>query len=275
MNWKHVWAIARKDLRETTPNSAVWIPMLVVPLIFVVIMPLAMILIPRQFGGMESLTNDPDLQTMTAMLGPEIERLMGSYTSEQFIIVMMLGYLFAPMFLILPLMFSTTIACESFAGEKERKTLEALLYSPATDAELLLGKIMAGLVPAIVISWLSFAGYALVLNIAAWPVFGRVWFPMPHWWPMIFWLTPALALLGVGITVLISKKVKTFMGAYQTSTSSVLLVLALIAGQAFGVFTLNVWVGMLLGLLIFIADAILLWFGARTFNRKAILAAGD
>ena len=34
-----------------------------------------------------------------------------------------LGYLFAPMFLIMPLMLSSIIAAESFAGERERKTL--------------------------------------------------------------------------------------------------------------------------------------------------------
>lgn len=275
IKWKHIWTIARKDLREASSNSAVWIPMLLVPVIFVVVMPLALILIPSQMGAMDSMTNDPDLQTLEATMGPEMQRIMGEYTREQAAIVLMLGYLFAPMFLMVPLMFSTTIACESFAGEKERKTLEALLYSPATDTELLLGKTMAGLVPAVAISWLSFAGYVLVLNVVGWPIFGRVWFPLPHWWPMIFWMTPALALLGVGVTVLISKKVKTFMGAYQTSTSTVLLVMALVIGQVFGVLILNVWVGMLLGLVIFIIDAILLWFGARSFNRKAILASGD
>lgn len=274
MNTRHILTIARKDLREAMANKAVWIPMLLVPLIFIVVLPLAMILIPQQFPS-ASMTNDPDLQSLLDMMGPQIAGLSAGYTTEQTMLVIMLGYLFAPMFLILPLMFSTTIACESFAGEKERKTIEALLYSPATDAELLMGKVVAALAPAVVISWLSFAGYILVVNAASWPMFGRAWFPLPHWWPMILWMTPALALLGVAITVLISKKAKTFMGAYQTSTSSVLLVLALIVGQAFGVFMLSVPLGLILGLLIFLADAVLLYLGAKTFNRKALLASGD
>ena len=274
MNWKHVWAIARKDLREAMANKAVWIPMLLVPLIFVVLMPLAMILIPSAMGS-TAMETDSELQEMLAMMGPQMERVLSGYTADQAITVLMLGYMFAPMFLIVPLMFSTTIACESFAGEKERKTIEALLYSPATDGELLAGKVMAGFLPAVVISWLSFLGYIVVLNVAGWPMFGRIWFPLPHWWPMILWMTPALALLGISITVLISKKVKTFMGAYQTSTASVVLVLALIVGQAFGIVTLSVWLGIGLGLLIFIADAVLLWLSAKTFNRKAILAGGD
>jgi len=274
MNSRHIWAIARKDLREASANKAVWVPMLIVPLIFVVVMPLIMILVYNSIPEAEaSLTTDPGLDAFLstlpeAYLGPD-----SPFTASQLMLVIMLGYMLAPMFLIIPLMFATTIASESFAGEKERKTLEALLYSPASDAELLLGKVMAGFVPAVAISLLSFAGYILVLNIAGWPIFGRIWFPLAHWWPMMFWMTPALALLGVAVTVLISKKVNTFMGAYQTSTSTVILLVALIAGQALGVFSLNVAIGMLLGLAIFIADAILMWAAAKAFNRKTLLSS--
>ena len=48
---------------------------------------------------------------------------------EQLPIVLILGYLIAPLFLILPLVISCVIAAEAFVGEKERKTLEALLYT--------------------------------------------------------------------------------------------------------------------------------------------------
>lgn len=274
MNPRHIWAISRKDLREASANKAVWLPMLIVPLIFVVVMPLSMILGFNNLPDAQtSLTADPEMEAFLSTLPEEFTGASSPYNDEQLALVIILGYLLAPMFLIIPLMFATTIASESFAGEKERKTLEALLYSPATDAELLLGKVMAGFVPAVAISWLSFAGYILVLNVAGWPTFGRIWFPLAHWWPMIFWMTPALALLGVAVTVLISKKVNTFMGAYQTSTSTVVLLLGLIAGQALGVFSLSVGLGMLLGLVIFIADAILMWAAAKAFNRKTLLSS--
>ena len=40
------------------------------------------------------------------------------------------GYLLAPLFLIVPLMVSAVLAADAFAGEKERRTLEALLHLP-------------------------------------------------------------------------------------------------------------------------------------------------
>ena len=62
-------------------------------------------------------------------------------------VVLMLGFLFAPMFLILPLMVASIIGADSIVGEKERKTLEALLYTPATDRELYLAKLLSAVVP--------------------------------------------------------------------------------------------------------------------------------
>ena len=40
MNWKTIFTIAKKDLKEASQNKAVWLPVLIVPAIFVVIMPL-------------------------------------------------------------------------------------------------------------------------------------------------------------------------------------------------------------------------------------------
>jgi ABC-type Na+ efflux pump permease subunit len=39
-------------------------------------------------------------------------------------------------------MVSSVLAADSFAGEKERKTLEALLYTPTTDRELFTAKLL-------------------------------------------------------------------------------------------------------------------------------------
>ena len=63
-------------------------------------------------------------------------------------VVLMLGYFLAPLFLIIPLMVAAIVGAESFVGEKERHTLEGLLYTPATDLELYAGKVLAGAVPA-------------------------------------------------------------------------------------------------------------------------------
>src|SRR6202030_4368215 len=53
----------------------------------------------------------------------------------------------------------STIAAYSVIGEREQGTLEPILTTPATDGELLLGKAVAPVIPAIGLSWLLYMGY--------------------------------------------------------------------------------------------------------------------
>lgn len=133
---------------------------------------------------------------------------------------------------------------ESFVGEKERKTIEALVYTPASDAELFVGKVLASVLPSIALAW----------------------------WPLILWVTPAFATLGMAVTVLISTRVITFMEAYQMSASLVVLVLALVVGQITGVLYLSVGVGLAAGLVLWAVDALLIWMGVRIFSRERLLS---
>lgn len=272
MSWRHIIAIAQKDLLEVRQNTSAWLPMLIVPLIFGVFIPLALILIPTQMDiSPEALASESDLEYFLENMPPSMLESLEGLNELQSMLMMMLGYFLAPMFLILPLMFSTVIAAESFAGERERKTIEALLYTPVSDRDLFLGKATAAIIPAIGMSWLSFVIYALVLNTAGYPVFGAIWFPLPTWWPLIFWVTPALAVLGISVTVLISARLQTFMGAYQVSASLVVLVLALLVGQISGVVYLTVGVGMLVGLVIWLIAILLMTIAVRSFSRQSLL----
>ena len=273
MNWKSIFTIANKDLYEARQNKSVWLPIMIVPLIFILVLPLVMIILSSNGEVVQSMTADPSTALMLKQLPPFMNQIIAGMSIGQSMVVLFLGYFFAPFFLILPIMFSTVIASESFAGERERKTIEALLYSPATDTELFLGKVLASFLPAVLITWASFIGYTIVLNGAAYPLMGRLWFPLTNWYPLIFWVSPALSLLGISATVLISSKVQTFMGAYQTSASLVILVIALMVGEITGVLYLNTIVSLLLGLAIWAVDAVLAWLAIRTFNRAKLLAS--
>jgi len=276
MNPRILMAIAKKDLLEVRQNKAAWMPMVIVPIVFIVLFPLLIIVLPQLSSqAAEQLVNDPDMAMMFERLPAVIMDKVTGLNAMQSIVVMMLGYFFAPMFLIFPLMFSTTVAAESFAGERERKTMEALLYTPASNAELFFGKMLAGLIPALLISWLSFLLYAIVLNAAGWPLFGYIWFPLETWYPLIFWVTPALAVMGVGMTVLISSKVQTFMGAYQASASLVIVVVGLMLGQFAGVVYLSVGVGMLIGLLAWIIAGVMVFVSFQNFNRAKLLVSSN
>lgn len=273
MNWNNVFTIAGKDIREARGNRAVWLPMLIVPLIFVVVLPLGFIIgantSPESFG---TLTSDPDMrgffERMPSFMAAQLEGLNGAQATLK----LMLGFFFAPFFLIIPLMFSTVIAAESFAGERERKTIEALLYTPASDGELFVGKMVAAGAPSVLITWACFLAYAIVVNAGAYTTMGGLWFPVPTWYPLIFWVAPGISLLGIAFTVLISAKNPTFMGAYQSSASLVVLVLGMVIGQATGLLYLSVGLVLAMGAVVWLAAAAMTMIAVRSFNRSKLLA---
>ena len=272
MNWRNVFAIVQKDLLEVRQNKAAWIPMLIIPLIFVLLLPLGIIYVPQiDPNAAQSMLNDPDIQVMLDHAPAMVLGLLDGLNPMQSMVMLMLGYILAPLFLIFPLAFSSVVAAESFAGERERKTLEALLYTPASEAELFMGKVTTALIPSVGITWVSFLLYAVVLNVGGYSLFGHIWFPIPTWYPLIFWIAPALALLGISVTVLISARVQTFMGAYQLSASLVVIVLAFLIGQLTGVLYFTVGVGLLVGAVFWVIAGVLCWIALRGFNRSQLL----
>ncbi len=272
MNWRSIWAIARKDLKEVRQNKAAWAPAIVVPLMFAIIMPLVFIILPQVIPVEDVEREMGDIATLLKNMPPTLKMIFDGKSLEQMFVIYMAGFMLAPMFLIMPLMFSSVVGADSFVGERERKTLEALLYAPTSDLELFLGKVLAAVLPAIGLSWITYVVYAIVVNVASFKLFGGIWFPLASWWPMMFWLTPALAVLGISATVLVSSRVKTFMEAYQLSGSLVVLVLGLVFGQISGVLFLGVGTVLIIGTLVWAVDALLIYLSVSNFKRSALIA---
>lgn len=274
MNGRIIRAIAHKDWQEVRQNKMAWMPMLVVPVIICVLIPLLVILGPSALNmPVDALTRGQDLDTLLVSLPPVVQEQIAGMNDHQALIFFLLAFTFAPMFLILPIMTASIIGSDSFVGEKERKTMESLLYTPATDQELFLGKMLASVVPAVLVSWLTFVVYALILNLFGGPVMGRVWFPTPTWWPLILWVTPAVSVLGMLGAVLISARVSTFMEAYQSTGLLVLPVIVLLVAQVGGVIYLDIGTTMIVGLVIWLVDGALQWGSLRLFSRAALVGS--
>ncbi len=271
MNWRAVGALARKDLKEVRLNKVAWIPAAVVPMVIILLLPLACILAPTLITpATASSPGAGGVQTLTSLVPTTMVTELHGLNDAQRWIVFSTGFVSAPMLLLLPLMFSSIAGADSFVGERERKTLEALLYTPASDGELFLGKVIASVVPALLLTWASFVVYAVVVNVAGWHIMQRVWFPTAEWWPLMLWVAPAIATLGMAAAVLISSRVNTFMEAYQLTGSLVVIVLALVIAQVTGVLSLNVPVTLLVGVAFWAVDAVLVWLSVRLFSRGAV-----
>jgi ABC-2 type transport system permease protein len=270
MNWRAIFAIVRKDLKVVLQNKGVVLPIIIVPLILFVLLPALTALAPSliNFGG----TSFDELDELLARMPSGLQRELAGYNLDQKVIVFFLVYMLAPMFLILPLMVASVIAADSYAGEKERKTLEALLYTPTTDRELFVAKLLSAWLPALLVALVGFLLYTIVANAAAWPVMQRVFFPNVMWLVLVIWVVPAVAGLSLCVMVLISARAQGFQDAYQIGGVVVLPVLLLVFGQISGVMYFNVGLVFLLGLVFWLVDILLLWFASRSFRRSQLIA---
>jgi ABC-type Na+ efflux pump permease subunit len=270
MNWQAILAIARKDLKVVWQNKGVSIPIIILPVIFFVILPLLAGLVPALFR----MPGDSaaEIEQWMASMPAGLRASLAGLTLPQQAVVLFLVYIMAPFFLIVPIMVSSVIAADSFAGEKERKTLESLLYTPTSDRELLLAKMLGAWLPAVAVAWLGFLLYATVVNLAGWPTMGRLFFPNAMWLVLVLWVAPAVAALGLASMVLVSVRAQGFQDAYQLGTLAVLPIIVLMIGQATGVIYFDVVLVFLLGLVLWIVDAVLIVFGNRTFRRSELIA---
>jgi ABC-type Na+ efflux pump permease subunit len=269
MDMRLVRAIALKDVKEVLGSKQLLLPMVLVPLILIIVLPTVAVLVP-------SMTKVPvttlgSMETFMERLPPSMKELVKGLDDKQKFIYLMAVFFFAPFFLIIPLMVASIIGASSFAGEKERKTLESLLYTPVTDAELMLGKTLSAFVPSVAVTWASFIVYTLVVNALGYPAFGRVFFPNLTWLVLMIWVVPSMSFFGLGVIVLVSSKAKGSQEAQQIGGMVVVPVLLLVFLQVFGVVYLSLSFALLLGLAFLVIDYFLIRLGARAFVREDII----
>jgi len=266
-----VMLIFKKDWREIRRNWQILLPMVAIPFLISVLLPTLVIVIP----GLSHASTYP-LENSTAMIrslpGHVREELAGM-TPWQVLIYVMSLYFFAPFFLIIPIMASSVIASDSFAGEKERKTIEALLATPISDSELLLGKALVSFVPAMIVTLASFAIYSIVIDLFSFPIFqGRLLFPNLAWTILILGVAPTVALTGIGLTIMISTKAKGFREAQQISGILLLPVLMMIFGQISGVIVFGPIMLGALAAIFALVDLVVFYVGVKLFRRERILS---
>ena len=269
MNSDAVQVIVRKDLKVVFQNKGVSVPLIMAPIIILVVLLPGLAVMVSKLGDMVTSSLawlDKAMQSLPA----GSQAALAGYDANQRFVVLTLVYGAAALYLLLPLMVVTTIAADSFAGEKERKTLEALLYTPTTDWELLLGKLLSALLPALGITWGGFLLYTVMANLAAWPVMGRLFFPTTEWVVLAVWVAPAVAALGLGAMVLISSRARTFQEANQLSVLAIMPILMLGGAGLMGVMFISPWAVALLGLALWAIDGALLWVGRRGFQRSKL-----
>lgn len=125
MNVKQL-ALIKKDIRSITSNKQVLMVILMVPLTLTLVLPSIMVfvtvLVPESTSDFQRLLNMLPIPA-------------GEHDQEQMILGLMLNKIMPAFFLMIPVMASSVMAASSFVGEKEKHTLETLLYSPLSFEE--------------------------------------------------------------------------------------------------------------------------------------------
>lgn len=235
-SFRRAWIITRREVRDTMRDWRLMTPIALLTIVF------------------------PALMQFTANLAQRwATRWGGAIVGERLIpfLLMIVGFF--------PISFSLVIALETFAGEKERRSLEPLLATPLTNAELYWGKTLAAMIPPVGASYLGLVVYLGGL------FFTLRWVPSFELLSLIVLLTTAEALVMVSGAVVISSQTTSVRAANILASFVIIPMALLVQGESIIMFWANyqsLW--WILAALVAI-DALLVRMGVRLFNREELL----
>lgn len=249
VNIKYVCNIVRKDILEAKGEQGIIVSVLVIPFIFSILLPLLVIV-----GG----TNN----TLVNFIGGIhifIEQLPNdifpiNISKNNAIIYAVLMYFFIPFFLLIPVIVSTILSTSSFTGEREKKTIEGLLYTPITNKELMLGKILSSFLPAIIVTWISITVFGVIINLFSINTMEKLVFPNLNWIIIGGLIAPLITFLSISLVIAISHKMKTSKSAQSVSMLLILPIIGFLISQASGLFLFGTKISLILVSVLIVLD---------------------
>jgi ABC-2 type transport system permease protein len=251
--------IIDKEWAEVFKNRIVLFTVIIMPLIFTVL-PLVILYTTRSTGGNSSTADVPAVfaQACGSVSGMDCLQI---YMVNEFLIL----------FMIMPVAIPVAIAAYSIVGEKTTRSLEPLLATPITTEELLAGKSLAAAVPAILATWGCFALFLLLSPLTGISQAVLHYLLGPTWLLAVILLGPLMAIMAVNFAVIVSSRVNDPRAAEQISMVVIVPVLGVMFAQLGGLLVVNVPLVLISAVLLAAVDAVLIYFGARMFQRETIL----
>lgn len=164
-----------------------------------------------------------------------------------------------------PISISLVIALESFAGERERMSLEPLLATPLSDSQLYFGKIIASLFAPLGAAYLGIAVYLLGLLLRL------DWRPDPLLLVQVLMLTTVQSIVMVTGAVVISSQTTSVRAANLLASFIIVPVSQLIIGESLIMFWARYqilwWIVAALALVAMVMGRM----GLHLFNREELL----
>lgn len=255
---RKTWIIARKDLENLVKSKYVLWSIIMMPIVFALLLPLSVHPAIFQIEGEDGTTDEiPGLNDFFDY--PEL--------TENQIAWLISFELMAVFFLLLPVILPTVLAADSFAGEKDRKTIHNLLASPITDSELYWGKVLGALIPALAA---TAAGAIIFVGMGAYfsyDFLGAFYFPNWDFALQLIFLSPLLALISTNVMIWVSTKTSSTRDAQQMGSFVSLILMVVIGGSYAGVKVLSKLFVVLIIFVLLIVNYILSQIGIRILDR--------
>lgn len=183
----------------------------------------------------------------------------------------LIGTVFGSMMLLIPILVPSIIASHSIIGEKVARTLEPVLATPIRTWELLLGKCLSAMFPAVAVTWMC--GGIFIAGIALVTISHRVFVAIisAGWLIVLFLCTPLMVMIAVAAMVALSSRVNDPRTAQQVSAVAIVPVLLLFFSQLAGFLVLSPLLALLVSAVLAIVAALSIQLATRIFQREIIL----
>ena len=255
-------AVMTKDIRGVTLNKQVFAVLLIVPLALTIVLPSIFVLVTAFAPDAAS-----DFQKILDMLPAD----NGARSQQQRIFGLILNNIMPVFFLMIPIMASSVMAASSFVGEKEKHTLETLLYSPLSLKQMFQAKILAGFSVGMMVSYISFAAMMLVLELEVFLLTGKAILLSSSWLAIMLLIAPAISIIAIAVTVRSSAKAQTIEEAQQRAVFLVFPILALLIGQFTGILLISAGLLWGVGAVLAALDVLLMRGAAGSFTYEKLL----
>lgn len=256
-------AIIKKDVKTIMFNKRLFPVLLIVPFMFSVVMPI--IFVCMAIFTPESSDDFRQLLSLVTTLGPNDDM-------RQALLDIIINSMLPVFFIIIPIMASSVMAASSFVGEKEKRTLETLLYSPITLKQIFQSKILASLSLSMIVTFSSFIVMVIVLQLTLMVLNGsNLSINIASWASILILLAPSMSLLAITLIVNGSAKSQTVEESQQRSVFLIIPIILLLIGQFTGILLVNALLLIVLAAVFLVIALLLMKKAEKKFNYESLL----
>ena len=266
MSLDRIATLIGKELREFRASPAVLVPVILLMVVCTAVPFVLVVIVPWVTG--QTLTSDKAIQQVVAIArarAPELARLAPDTATEAFLFQQ-----FLLLYLIVPIVGAVSLAAYTVVGEKQGRTLEPLLTTPMSTAEILIAKVLASFLPSLVIELVGLSLYFLMVGVAGSPGVLRSLVSMRSVL-LVGVLGPFASLAALQATIAVSSRVNDPRSAQQVAVLVILPLIGMLVGQVAGSFFLTTSILLLACAAMVAAWIVLILLSVALFERETIL----